>query len=82
MSATIDHAAGPLRIEPDEIYDDGALRLLLGVSSASLSKARRTGDLRYSRRGQRTYYLGRWVREWLVPDAGNPEKLPREHDAS
>ena len=65
MYATTD-AVGPVRLEPDQIYDDGALRLLLGVSSTTLAAGRRSGELRYSRRGQRTYYLGAWVRAWLL----------------
>jgi hypothetical protein len=57
---------GPIQIDPDGIYTDGCLRLLLGVTSATLARARRHGHLRYSRRGKQVFYVGRWVLEWLL----------------
>jgi hypothetical protein len=56
----------PVRIDPDAIYPDGELRLLLDLPSATLARERRAGRLRYRRVGQRTYYLGRWVLAWLA----------------
>jgi hypothetical protein len=55
----------PVLIEPEALYDDSALRLTLGVTSATLANARRTGMLRYSRRGKRTLYKGSWILAWL-----------------
>jgi hypothetical protein len=55
----------PIRIEPYAIYTDGELRILLGLTSRLMSRERRTGRLRHARRGRRTYYLGRWVLDWL-----------------
>lgn len=55
----------PFQIHPDGIYDDGTLVLNLGVSSSTLLQARRTGRLRFSRKGKRILYLGRWILEWL-----------------
>jgi hypothetical protein len=58
------------RIDPDAIYDDGALVLSLGVTSATLGRARRQGQLRYRRAGKRALYLGRWVLAWLADEEG------------
>ena len=67
----------PVLIEPEALYDDGALRAALGLTPASLANGRRTGTLRFSRQGKRTFYKGRWVLAWLesqaAPEAG------REH---
>jgi hypothetical protein len=62
-------AADPIRLEPEAFYDDPALRVLLGLPTATLARARRDGELRYVRRGRRTYYRGDWVLEWLAPPA-------------
>jgi hypothetical protein len=56
----------PVRIDPDAIYGDGELRLLLDLPTAALLRERRSGRLRYRRVGQRTYYLGRWILAWLA----------------
>jgi hypothetical protein len=55
-------------IEPDLIYDDGPLVLDLGMSGGALAKARRSGALRYTRKGGRVLYLGRWILDWLEKD--------------
>jgi hypothetical protein len=54
----------PVLIEPDALYDDGALRQALGLTTASLAIGRRAGTLRYIRQGRRTFYKGAWI---LVP---------------
>jgi hypothetical protein len=56
-------------IAPDGIYDDGALYLALGLSLGTLARARRSGELRYTRKGKRTLYLGQWVLDWIKADA-------------
>jgi hypothetical protein len=58
----------PIHIDPDAIYDDGALALALDLPSATIRRARREGRLRHTRRGRRTLYLGKWVMEWLTAD--------------
>jgi len=63
----------PVHIDPAALYDDGALSLALDMPSATIQRARRDGLLRYTRRGRRTLYLGKWVLEWLT---GDPK--PRE----
>jgi hypothetical protein len=54
-----------VRIEPDALYDDVTLATELAVSERTLRDARRRGDLRFARRGQRILYLGQWVIDWI-----------------
>ena len=54
-----------MQIDHREVYDDAALVLGLGLSSRTLTRARRKGRLRYTRQGHRILYLGRWILEWL-----------------
>jgi hypothetical protein len=56
-------------IDAKAVYDDGALHCQLGLSSAALARARRAGELRYTRKGKRTLYLGQWVLDWINSDA-------------
>ena len=58
----------PIRIEPDAIYDDGALVLTLGLTHAAIARARRNGRLRYTRNGRRILYRGQWILDWLESD--------------
>jgi hypothetical protein len=58
--------ADPITIKPDAIYDGPALRMLLGITSATLTRARRNGALRSRRIGKQTVYLGRWVLDWIA----------------
>jgi hypothetical protein len=62
-----------VRIVPDAIYAEGELRLLLDLPSATLTRERRSGRLRSRRVGPRTYYLGRWVLEWLAGEEARRE---------
>jgi hypothetical protein len=55
----------PVSIEPSHLYDDGTLQLTVGLSPAALTKARRSGRLRFARQGKRILYLGRWIIDWL-----------------
>jgi hypothetical protein len=59
----------PILIDPDALYDDGALCLSLGVTSSSVAAARRAGTLRYARQGKRTLYKGAWILAWLESEA-------------
>jgi hypothetical protein len=68
----------PVRIEPEALYDDGSLRQTLGLTPATLAAARRAGSLRYSRCGQRTLYLGRWLLDWLEHGAHQTAADPRQ----
>ncbi len=58
----------PVRIETDALYDDGALHLSLGLSLGAIEKARKSGELRSTRRGGRPLYLGQWVHQWLTSE--------------
>ena len=70
----------PVLIEPEALYDDGALRAALGLTPASLANARRAGQLRFARQGKRTLYKGKWVLAWLefqaTPEAGPEPSRP------
>ena len=61
-------AATSIQIDPAGIYDDTLLYSALGVSTQTLTRARKAGELRYTRKGQRILYLGRWVLAWLDCD--------------
>jgi hypothetical protein len=63
-----------IRIDPDALYEDGTVRLMLGLTSAALSRARRDGQLRYRRVGNRMLYRGRWLLDWLAPELDPPRK--------
>lgn len=56
-------------VDATAIYDDGTLVLALGVSTTALAKARKAGRLRFTRQGQRTLYLGRWLLDWLETES-------------
>ena len=58
----------PVKIDPDALYDDGSIRLSLGLSTSAVERARKRGELRSTRRGGRPLYLGRWIQEWLTRD--------------
>jgi hypothetical protein len=52
-------------IHETSIYGTDDLCAMLDVSPQTLADARRTGDLRATRKGRRWIYLGEWVLEWL-----------------
>ena len=64
----------PVSIEPEAVYDDGALRQTLGLTPAALAAARRAGVLRFMRTGKRTLYKGAWILAWLESVAARPEE--------
>ncbi len=59
----------PTPIDPDAIYHDGQVRLLLGLPGATLTRCRRLGTLRHSRQGHSILYRGQWLLDWLEADA-------------
>lgn len=61
--------SGPYVIDIAAMYDDKTLCQALGLKSGSLDRARRTGELRFTRRGGKTLYLGEWVKTWLTREA-------------
>lgn len=58
----------PIRLDPDALYDDGALTLRLGLRQSALERARKSGELRSTRKGGRVLYTGQWVLDWLTRD--------------
>lgn len=69
----------PARIDADGIYSDGDVRLLLGLTSAALTRARGDGSLRYSRHGHAVLYRGQWLVDWLEQDA---DRRSEQHSAT
>jgi hypothetical protein len=66
----------PVLIDPNAVYDDGALRLTLGLTSSAMAAARRAGTLRFTRQGKRILYKGGWILAWLESDAAPPTTKP------
>jgi hypothetical protein len=64
----------PITINPDGLYDDGAVVLALDIPSATLARARRTGRLRHTRQGRRVLYRGQWLLDWLEATATTVRK--------
>lgn len=55
----------PIIIDPAAVWEDGQLRLALGLTSSLLSRERREGRLRFKRAGNQILYLGQWILDWL-----------------
>ena len=58
-----------LPIDPNGIYYDGTLVLALDLTHAALNRARRSGQLRFTRQGRRILYRGKWIIDWLEQSA-------------
>jgi hypothetical protein len=65
-------------LDPTAVYDDGALYCALGLTPATLTRARRSGRLRYTRQGVRVLYLGEWILDWLRAEAHPHVAAPKE----
>jgi hypothetical protein len=61
-----------VELKPEAIYTTDALGDF-GLSAAALRRARLAGKLRFTRQGNKTLYLGRWLLDWL-----ESESEPRE----
>jgi hypothetical protein len=63
-------------IDPQGIYDDALLWAILALDARTLRNAGRANELRFTRKGSRRFYLGRWVLDWLadIAPAGNKTK--------
>ena len=66
----------PVTVEPEALYDDGALRQALGLTPTTLAAARRSKALRFTRQGNRTLYKGAWILAWLESDAKRSQPRP------
>ncbi len=60
-----DVALRPVVLLSDAVYDDGEVRLLLGVTERALRTARARDGLRSTRLGRRRLYRGAWLLAWL-----------------
>jgi hypothetical protein len=58
----------PCRIDPNAIYDDHSACTTLGLKPDHLARARRSGELRHSRKGSKHFYVGSWLLDWLTAD--------------
>ena len=67
----------PVRLDPEAIFDDGALRRMLHLPQSAVDRARKSGELRSTRKGGRVLYLGRWVLDWLTGEEDCPRKRER-----
>jgi hypothetical protein len=59
-----------ISIDPLAVYTGDQLSAMLDVSEVTLAEARRSGALRWVKKGRRALYLGEWVLDWLRIDAG------------
>lgn len=66
----------PPTIEPTAVYHDGDARLILGLTDATIRRARREGRLRFTRQGRRVLYLGQWLLDWLEAE-GTAQEVVR-----
>jgi hypothetical protein len=63
-----------ITIRPNDVFTRYRLSQVLGVGESTIDKARRSGALRYTRKGSRTLFLGSWVLAWLM--AGDNQGAP------
>jgi hypothetical protein len=64
--------SGPYTIDAEALYDDATLCRTIGLKINSLDRARKNGELRYTKRGGRVLYLGAWVHDWLTRETAGP----------
>ena len=55
----------PFALKTFGVYDDDVLMEGMGIPKITLAKARRSGQLRFTRKGHRILYRGQWVIDWL-----------------
>lgn len=67
----------PTRIDTEAFYSD-QLAAKVGLSPSAMARARKAGELRFTRRGGRVLYLGAWIYEWLTADE---DATPRNREA-
>ena len=57
--------ANTLCLDPNTIYDEGAVSLALDIPLSTLDRARREGRLRFVRKGRRIFFRGQWLLDWF-----------------
>lgn len=70
----------PTIILADAVYDDGDVRLLLGVTECALRTARARDGLRSTRLGRRRFYRGAWLLDWLESSDAPTASAEVNHD--
>jgi hypothetical protein len=65
--------ANTLPIDPNTIYDEGAVSVALDIPLSTLDRARREGHLRFTRKGRRVFFRGDWLLDWFEPDPNSRE---------
>lgn len=63
----------PTVIDPAAIYQDGDARLALGLTGATMQRARKSGLLRFTRLGRAILYRGQWLIDWLEGTSQPPK---------
>jgi hypothetical protein len=58
--------SGPYQINPTAFYDDSTLVRQLGLTYGAIDRGRKSGELKSTKRGGRTLFLGAWVQAWLA----------------
>jgi len=64
---------GTLALDPNTIYEEGAVALALDIPLATLLRARRERRLRFVRKGRRVFFRGQWLLDWFEGDEGEKE---------
>ena len=59
------HAGRAARFDPETLYEEGELRLVLGVTERALRQARVCRGLRSIKIGRARLYLGKSILAWL-----------------
>jgi hypothetical protein len=57
-----------IAINPFAVYSTDQLSAMLDASEQTLADARRSGALRFTKKGRRVLYLGEWVLDYLRAD--------------
>jgi hypothetical protein len=65
---------GPAIFYPNGVYRRNDLMHMLGVPMSGVRRAVREDGLRRSKRGNRYYFLGQWVLDWIA--AGEIKRRP------
>ena len=55
------------QIARDHFYDSATVRRRLGITDSALKKARDSGELEFTRKGNQVLYRGQWLLDWLQP---------------
>jgi hypothetical protein len=58
----------PFKLDPEAFYSEEQLDRMLGIPAA-IDRARKAGELRHTRKGHGVFFLGQWVRDWLLDTA-------------